>query len=99
MIAEWPLTPGQTLVAFTDGVLHAGERRGAPLNVPATLERLSCKLVHPAQELADALLAEALAADENRPGDDTTVVVVRIVEQPQVAGPEVRRMTVTFPVG
>lgn len=99
VIAEWPLTAGQTLVAFTDGVLHAGTRRGPGLDVRAALDRLSCKLVRPARELADGLLAEALAADENRPGDDTTVVVVRVAEEPQAEGPDVRRMTVTFPVG
>jgi len=37
VIAEWPLTPAQMIVAFTDGVLHAGERRGSPLDVHAVL--------------------------------------------------------------
>ncbi len=99
VIAEWPLTPAQTIVAFTDGVLHAGERRGSPLDVHAVLEQQTARLAGPAQDLADALLAEALAADDGRPGDDTTVVVVRVAERPDVSGPEVRRMTVTFPVG
>lgn len=99
VIAEWPLTSGQTLVAFTDGMLHAGTRRGPALDVAATLEKLSCKLEGPAQALADALLSAALAADEDRPTDDITVVVVRIAEEPVSEGPEVRRMTVTFPVG
>ncbi len=99
VIAEWPLTPAQMIVAFTDGVLHAGERRGSPLDVHAVLEQQTARLAGPAQDLADALLAEALAADDGRPGDDTTVVVVRVSERPDVSGPEVRRMTVTFPVG
>jgi len=99
VIAEWPLTPAQMIVAFTDGMLHAGERRGSPLDVHAVLEQQTARLAGPAQDLADALLAEALAADDGRPGDDTTVVVVRVSERPDVSGPEVRRMTVTFPVG
>jgi len=99
VIAEWPLTPAQMIVAFTDRVLHAGERRGSPLDVHAVLEQQTARLAGPAQDLADALLAEALAADDGRPGDDTTVVVVRVSERPDVSGPEVRRMTVTFPVG
>lgn len=99
VIAEWPLTPAQTLVAFTDGVLHAGERRGRTLDVRAVLEQQAARLAGPAQELADALLAEALAADDGRPGDDTTVVVVRVADRPDLEGPEVRRMAVTFPIG
>lgn len=99
VIAEWPLAPEQTLVAFTDGVLHAGERRGHTLDIGAVLEQQTSKLAGPAQDFADALLAEALAADDGRPSDDTTVVVVRVADQPKVSGPEVRRMTVTFPVG
>ncbi len=99
VIAEWPLAPAQTIVAFTDGVLHAGERRGSLLDVHAVLEQQTARLAGPAQDLADALLAEALAADDGRPGDDTTVVVVRVADRPDIEGPEVRRMTVTFPVG
>jgi serine phosphatase RsbU (regulator of sigma subunit) len=99
VIAEWPLTPEQTLVAFTDGVLHAGERRGHTLDIRAVLEQQTAKLTGPAQDFADALLAEALSADDGRPGDDTTVVVVRVADRPEVSGPEVRRMTVTFPLG
>lgn len=99
VIAEWPLTPEQTLVAFTDGVLHAGERRGQMLDIRSVLEQQTARLAGPAQDFADALLAEALAADDGRPGDDTTVVVVRVADEPAFEGPEVRRMTVTFPVG
>lgn len=98
VITELPLAAGQTLVAFTDGVLHAGQRKAAPLDVPALLDGLPCQGQCPAQELADVLLRAALAADENRPLDDTTVVVVRIAEASATDLPEVRRMTVSFPL-
>lgn len=95
VITELPVAATQTLVAFTDGVLHSGERKGAPLDVLTVLP--ACPQA-PAQTLADGLLSAALRADENRPTDDITVVVVRIVEIPHAEPLEVRRMTVTFPV-
>lgn len=98
VITELPLAAGQTLVAFTDGVLHAGQRKAESLDVMATLDGLACQSCCSAQELADGLLAAAVAADENRPSDDTTVVVIRIAEAPPTSFPEVRRMTVTLPV-
>ncbi len=98
VITELPLAAGQTLVAFTDGVLHAGQRKGAPLDVLGLLDARWRQGCCAARELADVLLAAALAADEKRPADDTTVVVVRIAEAPPTDGPEVRRMTVSFPL-
>lgn len=96
-IVELPLAAGQTLVAFTDGVLHAGERRGRPFDIAAFLARSADKDGLSAQELADAVLFAAVAADEGRPADDTTVVVMRIhdaADDPL----EVRRMTVSLPL-
>ncbi len=98
VIAEWPLAGGQTVVAFTDGILHAGTRRGQSLDPIEAVGRLACQPACTARELADGLLAEALALDENRPGDDITVVVACIFDRPDVVGPDVRRMTVSFPV-
>lgn len=97
VITELPLAAGQTLVAFTDGVLYAGERKSAPLDVVATLRALP-EDPGSSQDLADGLLRAAVAADEQRPRDDTTVVVLRIVEATPAALPEVRRMTVSFPL-
>jgi serine phosphatase RsbU (regulator of sigma subunit) len=98
VIAERPLAPGQVFVAFTDGVLHAGARRGLPLDVTGVLTA-QCQGGLPApQVLADCLLNAALAADENRPGDDTTVVVLRVFDRQPDDLLEVRRMTVSFPV-
>jgi hypothetical protein len=55
-------------------------------------------LAGPAQQLSDALLEAALHADEHRPNDDTTVVVIRTHDLQPAAEVEVRRMTVSFPV-
>ncbi len=111
VIVELPLAAGQVVVAFTDGLPHAGDRRNLHLDPLATAAELaespapgphggagtrSARCT--AQELAEGLLARALALDEDRPGDDTTVAVVCISEIPDPAGPQVRRMGVSFPV-
>ncbi len=124
-ITEFPLAAGQTVVAFTDGVLHAGTRRGAPLvyqdalaalagpprgAVPhaassggahddVTLSGSTGMTPFTADEVADGLLAAALAADAGRPADDISVVAVCVFEAGAQDEVEVRRMRVSFPVG
>ena len=98
VIVELPLAAGQTAIAFTDGVLHAGERTGRRLDPLQIAQSLGCQPVCAAQRLADGLLSAALEADDGRPGDDVTVVVVQVTERLDDSEPEVRRMTVSFPV-
>jgi serine phosphatase RsbU (regulator of sigma subunit) len=98
VITERPLAAGQVFVAFTDGVLHAGRREGSHLDVTGVLADQCGEELPSAQFLADCLLNAALAADGNRPGDDTTVVVMRVFDR-QLKDPlEIRRMSVSFPV-
>ena len=97
VITELPLAAGQTLFAFTDGVLHAG-RTSDSLDVEGTLNGLPGLDTASSQDLADGLLAAAVAADGNRPADDTTVVVVRVTQTAVEDALEVRRMTVSFPL-
>ncbi len=98
VIVELALAAGQMAIAYTDGILHAGERRGRQLDPLAVAQDLSRQPSCTAQSLADSLLAAALAADDGRPGDDVTVAVVEVTERPTGEELEVRRMTVTFPV-
>jgi serine phosphatase RsbU (regulator of sigma subunit) len=100
VVTEWPLVAGQTLIAFTDGLVQAGFRRGNSLDPIQVAGRLSGQSgLLTAQALADGLLDAALLLDEGRPGDDVTIVVVQILgSQGSAAGPEIRRMTVSFPV-
>jgi serine phosphatase RsbU (regulator of sigma subunit) len=96
-MSELPLAPGICVVAFTDGVLHAGRRVGQRLDVPRHIQELAGKGCASAQVLADALLSAAVARDEGRPADDISVVVVSIrPARPDHDG--VRRLTVDFPV-
>jgi serine phosphatase RsbU (regulator of sigma subunit) len=98
VIEERPLCAGQVFVGFTDGVLHAGSRQSQRLDVTAVLGGKCQGQMASAQLLADCLLDAALAADENRPGDDTTVVVMRVSDRESDGPLDVRRMTVSFPV-
>ena len=95
LITEIPIQEGVTLVIFTDGLIHAGERRGTPMDVGTTLRGLLEESQPSSQVLADALLAQAMRLDDNRPVDDISVVVIRMVQH---TGDNVRRMTVRLPI-
>jgi len=47
------------------------------------------------QTLADLLLKHAVGLDENRPADDISVLVLKVVSR---TGDNVRRMTVRLPI-
>jgi serine phosphatase RsbU (regulator of sigma subunit) len=94
-ITELEIKPGLTIVIFTDGISHAGERRGQPMDVGETIRSLTEDIDPPPQELADALLAHAVHLDENRPADDISVLVLKVTLP---AGDNVRRMNVRLPI-
>ncbi len=94
-IAELPLEAGTVMALITDGFDVAGERAGQPLDVGALL--LAGALAgRSAQELADDLLAAALAADEGRLQDDASITVLAVTPHPEPY--EIRRFTVRFPI-
>lgn len=96
VIEEIALLPGTVAVVSSDGVAAAGSRRGESLNlVPLLAEILASE--RDAQQIADAILARALALDEGRPVDDTSVVVVSVLDN-AVEEPRVRRLSATFPL-
>jgi serine phosphatase RsbU (regulator of sigma subunit) len=95
LITEIPLETGMTVVVYTDGLVHAGERRGTPMDVGTTLRGLLEDSDPAPQMLADALLAQAMRLDDNRPVDDISVVVLRVLP---LRGDKVRRMSVRLPI-
>mgnify|MGYP000845520610 CR=1 FL=1 len=95
IITELTIEAGLTIVIFTDGISHAGERRGTPMDVRQTLRAMLEDQEPAPQELADTLLAEAVRLDDNRPADDISVLVMRVSPR---AGDDVRRMTVRLPI-
>ena len=95
LITEIAIEPGLTIVIYTDGLVHAGKRRGIPMDVGATLSSLLDDQDPSPQMLADALLAQAVSLDENRPADDISVLVLKVAAR---TGDNVRRMTVRLPI-
>ena len=95
LITELPIEPGLIIVIYTDGLTHAGKRRGTPMDIGSAIRSVLEDQDPPPQILADALLAEAVNLDDNRPADDISVVVLKVT--PRV-GDNVRRMTVRLPI-
>ena len=95
LITEIPIEPGLMIVIYTDGLTHAGERRGQPMDVEETLRFLMDDHNSSPQTLADSLLAQAINLDDNRPADDISVLVLKVGAR---MGDNVRRMTVRLPI-
>ena len=95
LITEIAIEPGLIVVIYTDGLVHAGKRRGMPMDVGATIRSMLEEQDPTPQALADTLLAEAVSLDENRPVDDISVLVLKVAA---LTGDNVRRMTVRLPL-
>lgn len=95
VISEVPLEAGLTAIAFSDGIMHAGERFGHSLDLLSCLNELLEEESPSPQRIADTLLEHALRLDQHRPADDVSVVVLSILKH---AGDEVRRMGVRIPL-
>jgi len=95
VITEIPVEPGLVIVIYTDGLVHAGERVGRPMDVCTSLKAMLEEQDPTPQAISDALLAEAVNLDEGRPADDISVVVLKVLKR---LGDDVRRMTVRLPM-
>ncbi len=95
VITEFPLEAGLTVVIYTDGLVHAGKRKGQPMDVCEMIRSLIEEQDPPPQELADELLAYAVRLDDGRPADDISVLVLKVVAH---AGDDVRRMNIRLPI-
>ncbi len=95
VITEIELEAGLTIVIYTDGLTHAGERRGQPMDVCETIRSLQEEQDPTPQELADELLAYAVKLDDERPADDISVLVLKVSAR---RGDDVRRMSVRLPI-
>lgn len=95
VITEMEIEPGLTIIAYTDGLMNAGVRRGQPMDVCEVIESLLDDQDPGAQELADELLAFAVRLDENRPSDDISVLVLKVLP---LSGDNTRRMYIRLPL-
>jgi serine phosphatase RsbU (regulator of sigma subunit) len=94
-ITEIGLEVGLTVVLYTDGLVHAGERRGQPMNTMEVLQSMLEDQNPSPQAIADTLLAHAVNLDDNRPVDDISVVVLKVSP---LNGDNVRRMSMRLPI-
>lgn len=95
VITEIAIQPGLIVVVYTDGISHAGERRGNPMNVGEVIRSLLEDQDPSPQALADLLLEHAVRLDENRPSDDISVLVLKVAPR---GDDNVRRLTVRLPL-
>jgi serine phosphatase RsbU (regulator of sigma subunit) len=95
IITEVPLDAGLTAVVYSDGLVHAGDRIGQPMDVRSCMQTLLEDESPSAQRIADSLLEHAMKLDQQRPVDDISVVVLRVL--PGIED-DIRRMTVRIPI-
>lgn len=95
LITELAIQPGLIIVIYTDGLTHAGERRGNPMNISEVIRSVLEDQDPSPQMLADSLLEHAVRLDENRPADDISVLVLKVTSR---TGDAVRRLTVRLPI-
>ncbi|HEV2067277.1 MAG TPA: SpoIIE family protein phosphatase [Thermomicrobiales bacterium] len=89
-VDEFPMQAGVDIILFTDGIPHSGRRANLP---PMDLDawgKAHLGQGAAAQELADALLVEVRARDDDRPNDDMAVVALSL--HPGSDQPAIRRM-------
>ena len=95
VISQIPLEHGLTIVIYTDGLTHAGKRRGNAMDIPLAIQSVLEDQNPSPKEIADSLLAHAVRLDENRPADDISVVALKVLPH---EGDNIRRMSVRLPV-
>jgi len=95
LITEIAIESGLIIIIFTDGVSHAGERYGTPMDISETIQSMLEDQDPTPQMLADTLLAQAVRLDANRPADDISVLALKVTAR---TGDNVRRMTVRLPL-
>lgn len=95
LITEFAIDIGLIIVIYTDGLTHAGKRRGTPMDVEEAIRSVLEDQDPGPQALADSLLAHAVRLDEDRPADDISVLVLKVSSR---LGDNVRRMSVRLPV-
>lgn len=95
MIKEVALEKDLTVVMFTDGLNHAGMYYNEKIDVEREVAAAIAKEM-PAQAMADCLMERALFFEQEKPRDDVSIVVLRVIQDGPVSG--VRRMSVRLPI-
>ncbi len=94
-VFQFEIEEGRDFILVSDGILQAGSQYEQPLNLRISVESLFEDDEPVIQEIADAILNQAINKDLGRPQDDMTVTVVRISPTPST---NIRRECVFFPI-
>ena len=95
IVNEINIEPGLVIVLYTDGLVHAGSRRGLRMEVDTIIQSVLEEQDPSPQEIADELLAHAVSLDDGRPVDDISVVAIKVTSR---TGDQARRMSVRLPL-
>lgn len=97
-IVQLPMRVGTQLAMFTDGIPHAGRKRGQdPIDFNALAGEFLGRGLE-AQAIADAIIARAIEMDSGHPGDDMAVVALSLDSAHVEDSPAIRRMQVAIPM-
>jgi serine phosphatase RsbU (regulator of sigma subunit) len=93
VITEIPIEVGTILVAFTDGLRHAGSLsgKGRHYDPYSGFQKMVTDGIREARAICDRLLDDAMAMDDGRPRDDISVIAISVLESND--GDEVRRLS------
>ncbi len=76
-VSQWPMYPGTTAIAFTDGVVHAGRHQDGGFALDYVFQLVGQAEPDP-QWTANHLLDYAMSKDNYQPNDDMAVAVLAI---------------------
>lgn len=95
-IVEIPIEVGLTVISFTEGVFSAGQNFGLTFELGTLIESLLDEQEPSAQAIADTILNEAIRMDDNKPQNDMSIVVLRVMS---LSTDSIRRLTIRLPYG
>ncbi|TCS80419.1 PP2C family protein-serine/threonine phosphatase [Pectinatus cerevisiiphilus] len=98
LMYEVPLEEGMIIVSYTDGIQSAGRKtNGRTADFAKIQDIVKNNEAKDAEFIADSIMEYALALDENKAGDDMTVVVMGVCGQDNTPV-KIRKVNVVFPL-
>ena len=94
-IIELPIRAEMTVVAFSDGIYHAGRHNQQSMDVCTTIEAFIDEQEPTAKEIAEFLLQRAIRLDDEKPQDDMSIIVLQVSSRPS---DDIRRINISLPV-